>query len=233
MKWMTPEEVPDAFGPKALGDPLQTNWAITRYVPWTSWVSAATNWPNAQGNTSVEAESSGMSTYAHELSHNLSHPRQLRQPVRRHAAARLHGHVGHDEPRDVQRSGRPPHALQHPADGWLRARLAAQHPQQALPELRRRHRPDAPQPQRARVSGIAVADVTAREVPHADGRSAACRSRSTAPSATTRPRASSRPTGAATASRVGHDDHRQVQRTTRWKSCSRSARTPTTRATAS
>ena len=28
MKWMTQEEVPDAFGPKAFGDPLQTNWAV-------------------------------------------------------------------------------------------------------------------------------------------------------------------------------------------------------------
>ena len=79
MKWSTPEEVPDAFGPKAL-DPLQTNWAFTRYVPWTSWVSAATNWPNAQGNTSVEAESSGMSTYAHELSHNLAIPDNYGNP---------------------------------------------------------------------------------------------------------------------------------------------------------
>ena len=152
MKWMTQEEVPDAFGPKAI-DPLQTNWAFTRYVPWTSWVSAATNWPNAQGNTSVEAESSGMSTYAHELSHNLVDPRQLRQPVRRHAAARLHRHVGHDEPRHVQRPGRPAHALPDPADAGLLARLAAQHPQQALPELRRRQRPGAAQPQRARVLG--------------------------------------------------------------------------------
>ena len=77
---VTQEEVPDAFGPKAFGDPLQTNWAVTRYVPWTSWVSAATNWPNASGNTSVEAESSGMSTYAHELSHNLSIPDNYGNP---------------------------------------------------------------------------------------------------------------------------------------------------------
>ena len=38
MKWMTQEEVPDAFGPKCSdGDLTQTNWAVTRYVPWTSW----------------------------------------------------------------------------------------------------------------------------------------------------------------------------------------------------
>ncbi len=40
-------------------------------MPWTSWASASTIWPNASGNTSIEAESSGMGTYAHELTHNL------------------------------------------------------------------------------------------------------------------------------------------------------------------
>ena len=39
MKWMTQDDVPDAFGPKQYGDPTQTNWAITRYVPWSSWAS--------------------------------------------------------------------------------------------------------------------------------------------------------------------------------------------------
>ena len=70
MKFTDQNSVPDAFGPKAF-DPTQTNWAPTRYVPWTSWASASSIWPNAQGNTSIEAESSGMSTYAHELTHNL------------------------------------------------------------------------------------------------------------------------------------------------------------------
>ena len=79
MKWKTQEEVPDAFGPKAF-DPLQTNWAPTRYVPWSSWASSSTIWPNASGNTSIEAESSGMSTYAHELSHNLSIPDNYGNP---------------------------------------------------------------------------------------------------------------------------------------------------------
>ena len=88
MKWMTPEEVAGRRSAPTSSTPrCQTNWAATRYVPWTSWVSAATNWPNASGNTSVEAESSGMSTYAHELSHNLSHPGQLRQPVRRRSSS--------------------------------------------------------------------------------------------------------------------------------------------------
>jgi M6 family metalloprotease-like protein len=71
MKWMTQDQVPDAFGPKAF-DPTQTNWAPTRYVPWSSWASSSSIWPNASGNTSIEGESSGMSTYAHELTHNLN-----------------------------------------------------------------------------------------------------------------------------------------------------------------
>jgi M6 family metalloprotease-like protein len=79
MKFMSQDDVPDAFGPKAF-DPLQTNWAPTRYVPWTSWASASTIWPNASRNTSIEAESSGMSTYAHELSHNLSIPDNYGNP---------------------------------------------------------------------------------------------------------------------------------------------------------
>ena len=87
MKWMTPEEVPDAFGPERSTRRCPTNWAVTRYVPWTSWVSAATNWPNASGNTSVEAESSGMSTYAHELSHNLSIPDNYGNPYARSSSA--------------------------------------------------------------------------------------------------------------------------------------------------
>ncbi len=71
MRWATQDQVPDTFGPKSYGDLTQTNWAPTRYVPWTSWASSSTIWPNASGNTSIEAESSGMGTYAHELTHNL------------------------------------------------------------------------------------------------------------------------------------------------------------------
>ena len=44
--------VTDAFGPKQLyGDLTQTNWAITRYVPWSSWASVSTIWPNALTNS--------------------------------------------------------------------------------------------------------------------------------------------------------------------------------------
>ena len=147
------EEVPDAFGPKALGDPLQTNWAMTRYV--------AVDLMGLGGDQLAERLGQHVGR-GRELGHVDLRPRalaqpldpgQLRQPVRRHAAARVHRHVGHDEPRHVQRPGRPPHPLPDPADAGLRARLAAQHPQQALPELRQRRRPGAPEPQRARAVG--------------------------------------------------------------------------------
>jgi M6 family metalloprotease-like protein len=65
----TKDTVPDSFGPP---DPTMPNSARTRYVDWTSWASAATIWPNAGGGSSTQAESSGMGTYAHELSHLLS-----------------------------------------------------------------------------------------------------------------------------------------------------------------
>jgi M6 family metalloprotease-like protein len=63
------DTVPDNFGPP---DATMPNSAKTRYVDWTSWASAATIWPNAGGGSSTQAESSGMGTYAHELSHLLS-----------------------------------------------------------------------------------------------------------------------------------------------------------------
>src|ERR1700754_40064 len=76
MKWLTQNDVPDAFGPGQYGDTTQTNWAITRYVPWSSWASVSTIWPNAVTSgakplTSIEGESSGLGTFTHELTHNL------------------------------------------------------------------------------------------------------------------------------------------------------------------
>ncbi|MFN2467831.1 MAG: M6 family metalloprotease domain-containing protein [Gaiellaceae bacterium] len=68
MRFQTKEDVTEPFGNP---DPTKPNWAPTRYIPWTSFKAAQSNWPNASGNTSVEAESSGMGVYAHELSHNL------------------------------------------------------------------------------------------------------------------------------------------------------------------
>jgi M6 family metalloprotease-like protein len=67
------EDVPDAFGPPpGLDGSVLPNWAATRYVPWTSWASASTFWPNAGSGISIQCESSPLGTYAHELSHLLS-----------------------------------------------------------------------------------------------------------------------------------------------------------------
>jgi len=68
MKFATKEDVTDVFGPP---DPALPNWNNTRYVEWTSWQASANIWPNAGGGSSIQAESSGMSTYAHEFSHIL------------------------------------------------------------------------------------------------------------------------------------------------------------------
>ncbi|KAF2472727.1 M6 family metalloprotease domain-containing protein [Lindgomyces ingoldianus] len=69
MLFQSKEDVPDAFGPP--DNSTLPNYAATRYVDWTSWVSAASIWPNAGGGSSTQGESSGMATYAHELSHLL------------------------------------------------------------------------------------------------------------------------------------------------------------------
>lgn len=68
MKFPTKEDVTDEFGPP---DPVLPNWSRTRYVEWTSWASGSTLWPNAGGGSTTQAESSGMSVFAHELSHVL------------------------------------------------------------------------------------------------------------------------------------------------------------------
>jgi M6 family metalloprotease-like protein len=68
MKFPTKEDVTDDFGPP---DPLLPNWTRTRYVEWTSWAAGSTLWPNAGGGSTTQAESSGMSVFAHELSHVL------------------------------------------------------------------------------------------------------------------------------------------------------------------
>jgi M6 family metalloprotease-like protein len=68
MKFATKEEVTDEFGPP---DPALPNWNNTRYVEWTSWQASSNIWPNASQGSSTQAESSGMSTYAHEFSHIL------------------------------------------------------------------------------------------------------------------------------------------------------------------
>jgi M6 family metalloprotease-like protein len=66
MKFADCNSIPAEFGPP---DPTQPRCAKTRYVPWTSWAAAANHWPNASGNTTTQAESSGLGTFSHELSH--------------------------------------------------------------------------------------------------------------------------------------------------------------------
>ncbi|KAL6865483.1 hypothetical protein ACO1O0_001577 [Amphichorda felina] len=80
MKFDPKENVPDEFGPPADTANGSANYASTRYVPWTSWASAASIWPNAGGGSSTQAESSGAGVYAHELSHLLSIPDNYNNP---------------------------------------------------------------------------------------------------------------------------------------------------------
>ncbi|MEV4345025.1 M6 family metalloprotease domain-containing protein [Actinoplanes sp. NPDC049596] len=68
MKFTTKQDVTDEWGPP---DAALPNWNATRYVDWTSWQASANIWPNATQGSSLQAESSGMSTYAHEFSHIL------------------------------------------------------------------------------------------------------------------------------------------------------------------
>lgn len=69
MLFAGPDDVPDSFGPP--GNSSIPNWAHTRYVEWSSWASASSIWPNAGGGSSTQGESSGLGTYAHELTHLL------------------------------------------------------------------------------------------------------------------------------------------------------------------
>ena len=69
MKFLSKEDVPEEFGPP--DNSTLPNWASTRYVEWSSWAAASTIWPNAGGGSSTQGESSGMATFAHELSHLL------------------------------------------------------------------------------------------------------------------------------------------------------------------
>ena len=89
MTFQTRDDIPDAFGPprdpdgsaplNQLGQPMP-NWADTRYVDWTSWRAAANHWPNASGGTSTQAESSGLSVFAHEFSHLRGLPDNYNNP---------------------------------------------------------------------------------------------------------------------------------------------------------
>lgn len=67
--FQTKEDVTDKFGP---ANPEHRNWGTTRYVDWTSFFATQQIWSHAlPGALSVQGESDGGSTYAHELSHIL------------------------------------------------------------------------------------------------------------------------------------------------------------------
>src|SRR5690625_1068808 len=74
MMFQDRDSVTDEFGPPAdLSDDLP-NWALTRYVPWTSWWAAKAIWSHAnisQG-ISVQGESDGMGVFAYEFGHIMS-----------------------------------------------------------------------------------------------------------------------------------------------------------------
>ncbi|MCM3740623.1 M6 family metalloprotease domain-containing protein [Oceanobacillus luteolus] len=78
MMFLNKESVSDEFGPPDLpGFENTPNWAQTRYVPWTSYYAAKTIWSAASSATlngkrirvSIQGESDGMSTFAHEFGH--------------------------------------------------------------------------------------------------------------------------------------------------------------------
>ncbi|MDY0409293.1 M6 family metalloprotease domain-containing protein [Paracerasibacillus soli] len=67
MMFQNPESVTDEFGPPAEFD--LPNWAVTRYVPWTSWFAAKSIWSSASRGVSIQGENDGMATFAHEFGH--------------------------------------------------------------------------------------------------------------------------------------------------------------------
>ncbi|MDQ0272741.1 FIMAH domain-containing protein [Cytobacillus purgationiresistens] len=91
MMFMNPESIPAEFGPPAKYG-MDKNWAITRYVPWTSWFAAKSIWSSASGSTSIQGSSNGMATYAHEFGHlmglrdNYNNP-QANPPLRTFAGS--------------------------------------------------------------------------------------------------------------------------------------------------
>ena len=236
MLWTAREQVPAKFGPpgaesgpvlNAAGNPIP-NWSPTRYVPWTSWRAAANHWPNAGGGTSTQAESSGQSVFAHEFSHLRGLPDNYNNPFARQRP-QLHGLLGDDEPRHVQRPRRHPQPLADPERGRLGPRPA---PPAALQEPARR--PDGDRAGHARAEhladqGIAVVPIKAREsVPGARPRRAHGQLRHRR-----RPRRHLREPGL-----LGHplllpEPHRPATSTTGWRSSTRSATTRSRPATAS
>ncbi len=131
MKFNSKEDVPESFGapPGLAGNDTLPNYAKTRYVEWTSWASASTIWPNAGGGSSTQGESSGMGTYAHELSHLLGIGDNYNNPygVPRGAPTLALLHAG---PRQLQRAWRPTQAVDDPRHRGRHHGLPAHHARQ-------------------------------------------------------------------------------------------------------
>jgi M6 family metalloprotease-like protein len=99
MIFQTHLDIPDEFGPpgavdgpvlNGAGNPIP-NYVNTRYLQgipfedggFTSWRAGANQWPNASGGSrpsSTQAESSGQSTFAHEISHLFGQPDNYNNP---------------------------------------------------------------------------------------------------------------------------------------------------------
>ena len=230
MKWMTQEEVPDAFGPDRSTPTLtQTNWAVDAL--------RAVDLVGLGGDQLAERLGQHVGrgrvpracrTYAHELSHNLSHPGQLRQPVRRRSSSAAFTGMWDMMSRGTFNGPGGPHTryLIPPTQG---SALGSQHNIRNKrflnfvtdADLLRLNRNGLAQ------SGIAVADVTAREVPHTAGEVAGVRDRARRHGRRQLDaRATTRPTGAATACARRARRSPASTTPTRWRSSSRSARTP-------
>ena len=70
MLFQIPAEVTDEFGPPSKYE--MSNFAVTRYVPWTSWLAASSIWSSAGGGVSIQGENDGMATFAHEFGHIMN-----------------------------------------------------------------------------------------------------------------------------------------------------------------
>ncbi|NAO99275.1 M6 family metalloprotease domain-containing protein [Halomonas sp. MG34] len=72
MMFLNEEAVTDEFGPPLDYD--MPNWALTRYVDWTSWVAGKSIWSSAdiRNGISVQGENDGMGTFAHEFGHIMN-----------------------------------------------------------------------------------------------------------------------------------------------------------------
>jgi M6 family metalloprotease-like protein len=168
MKFASPEDVPDAFGPP--GNSTLPDFAKTRYVNWTSWASASVIWPNAGGGSSTQAESSGMATFAHELSHLLGIGDNYNNPYATNPARRAYSGPFSMLDRGSFNGPGGPHTRWQipPVQG---ASMGSYHTMRDKHHIRLITADNILQVSRAALaeSGLVVAELTAREVKPGDG----------------------------------------------------------------